>query len=93
MPCWALLSSTYNAGIFPAMETLLADIRAHALKNRTVAIAENGSWAATAGKQMREMLAGLKDVNVLDGAVTVRSALNDDTTAALRELAKALAEA
>ena len=90
---WALLSSTYNAGIFPAMETLLADIKAHALKNRTVAIAENGSWAATAGKQMREMLAGLKDVNVLDGAVTVRSALNDDTTAALRELAKALAEA
>ena len=40
----ALLSATYNLGVFPAMETLLLDLKAHALQDRTVALVENGSW-------------------------------------------------
>ena len=89
----AFLSSTYNSGIFPAMETLLHDVKAHALKKRTVALAENGSWAPTAGKQMREILSGLQNMNVLENTVSIRSALNADTREQLRELARALAEA
>jgi len=89
----AFLSSTYNSGIFPAMETLLHDIKAHALKKRTVALVENGSWAPTAGKQMREILSGLQNMNVLENTVSIRSALNADTREQLRELARALAEA
>lgn len=89
----AFLSSTYNSGIFPAMETLLHDIKAHALKKRTVALVENGSWAPTSGKQMREVLSGLQNVNVLEKTVSIRSALNTDTREQLRELARQLAEA
>ena len=89
----AFLSSTYNSGIFPAMETLLHDIKAHALKKRTVALVENGSWAPTSGKQMREILSGLQNMNVLENTVSIRSALNDDTREQLRELARQLAEA
>lgn len=89
----AFLSSTYNSGIFPAMETLLHDIKAHALKKRTVALVENGSWAPTSGKQMREVLSGLQNVNVLENTVSIRSALNTDTREQLRELARQLAEA
>ena len=89
----AFLSSTYNSGIFPAMETLLHDIRAHALKKRTVALVENGSWAPTAGKQMREVLSGLQNMNILENTVSIRSALNTDTREQLRELARALVEA
>ena len=89
----AFLSSTYNAGIFPAMETLLHDVKAHALKKRTVALVENGSWAATAGKQMREILSCLQNMNVLENTVSIRSALNADTREQLRKLALALAEA
>ncbi len=88
----AFLSSTYNSGIFPAMETLLHDIKAHALKNRKVALVENGSWAPTAGKQMREILSSLQQMNVLENTVSVRSAVNTDTRGQLRELACALAE-
>lgn len=89
----AFLSSTYNSGIFPAMETLMHDIKAHALKKRTVALVENGSWAPTSGKQMREILSGLQNMNVLENTVSIRSALNDDTREQLRELARQLAEA
>ena len=89
----AFLSSTYNSGIFPAMETLLHDIKAHALKKRTVALLENGSWAPTAGKQMREILSGLQNMNVLENTVSVRSAVNGDTRGQIREMARQLAEA
>lgn len=89
----AFLSSTYNSGIFPAMETLLHDIKAHSLKKRTVALVENGSWAPTAGKQMREVLSGLQNVNVLENTVSIRSAVNDEKRAQLCELARVLADA
>jgi len=88
----AFLSSTYNSGIFPAMETLLHDIKAHSLKKRTVALVENGSWAPTAGKQMREVLSGLQNVNVLENTVSIRSAVNDEKRAQLCELARVLAD-
>ncbi|MBR1904713.1 MAG: FprA family A-type flavoprotein, partial [Alphaproteobacteria bacterium] len=52
---------TYNAGIFVNMENLLHDIAAHNLQNRRIATIDNGTWAATAGKQMREELAKLKN--------------------------------
>ncbi len=89
----AFLSPTYNAGVFPAMETLISDIKAHALKNRIVALVESGSWALTAGKLMREELGSLKDVRVLEPAVSVRSSVKADDRDALRALARALAEA
>ena len=89
----ALLSATYNSGIFPAMETLLLDLKAHALKQRTVALAENGSWAPTAAKQMREILSGMQNLHLLDGTVSIRSSLNAGTREQLREMARQLAEA
>lgn len=75
---WVFMSATYNGGIFPYMETVLLDIKAHALQNRTVAFVENGTWAATAGKQMRELLAGLKNINVLENTLTIKSSLKED---------------
>ena len=46
---------TYNGGIFIKMDEVLRDIEAHSLKNRTVAFMENGTWAVTCGKQMKEI--------------------------------------
>ena len=89
----AFLSSTYNSGIFPAMETLLHDLKAHALQKRTVALVENGSWAPTAGKQMREILSSMQNMNILENTISIRSALNEDTRSQLREMAERLAEA
>ncbi len=84
-------STTYNAGIFCNMETALLDIAAHNLQNRTVALIENGSWAATAGKLMAELLGKLKNITVLDNKLTIKSSLKEGQLAALDGLADAIA--
>ena len=68
---------TYNGGIFIKMDEVLRDIEAHSLKNRTVAFMENGTWAVTCGKQMKEIFAGLKGMNLIEDTVTIKSALAD----------------
>ena len=72
-------SSTYNNGIFSSMEHLLHELKAHNLSNRTVALMQNGSWGPNAGKQMRELLETMKNINILDGMVTFKSRLADDS--------------
>ncbi len=89
----AFLSSTYNNGIFPAMETLLLEIKAHALQNRVAALVENGSWAPACGKQMRELLSGLKGVSILEECVSIKSSVTEGNRAQLESLAGALARA
>lgn len=85
-----LASSTYNNGIFTPMETFLADVQAHMLKNRTVGIIENGSWAPQSGKLIREALASLKDMTVLDETVSLRSTVKEANLAEIDALVAAL---
>lgn len=73
-----LASSTYNMGIFPKMETYINDIIALELKNRTVAIIENGSWALTSGKLMKNKIEQMKHMTVIDNMVSIKSALKKE---------------
>ncbi len=84
-------STTYNAGIFVTMETLLHDIVAHNLQNRTVALIENGTWAPTAGGLMRKLLSGLRGIDILEDSLTIRSSLKEDQLEALDRMAAAIA--
>lgn len=83
---------TYNGGIFIKMDEVLRDIEAHSLKNRTVAFMENGTWAVTCGKQMKEIFVGLKGMNIIEDTVTIKSALADGQEAQVEKLAEAIAE-
>lgn len=85
-----LACPTYDAGLFPPMEDFLAHLKSKNLQNRTVALVENGSWAPTAARQMAEKLGAMKDMTVLEPAVTIASAVKADTQAALESLAKTL---
>jgi flavorubredoxin/flavin reductase (DIM6/NTAB) family NADH-FMN oxidoreductase RutF len=71
-------STTYNAGIFVNMENALHDIVAHNLQKRTIAVVENGSWAATSGGLMRELLGKLKNCTILEEGVSIKSALKPE---------------
>ncbi|MFR0768724.1 MAG: hypothetical protein ACLSHO_03135 [Dysosmobacter sp.] len=51
-------SATYNGGIYTPMETLLLELKAHALQNRTVALIENGSWGPAAARLMAKLPGG-----------------------------------
>jgi flavorubredoxin/flavin reductase (DIM6/NTAB) family NADH-FMN oxidoreductase RutF len=87
-------STTYNAGIFITMDELLHDLASHNLQNRTVAFIENGSWAATSGKLMKEIIGGLKNMTILDQTVSLKSALNtsqlDDVDALVEAIAQTM---
>lgn len=82
---------TYNGGIYPVMENLLADMKALAVQNKTVALMENGTWAPTTAKQMREKLAELKNVTILDTQITIKSAMAPEQEGQLEALVDALA--
>ncbi len=84
-----LASSTYNNGIFTPMENLLLDLKAHSWQRRTVALIENGSWAAQSGKLMRAELEQMKDITIVGETVSLKSA----ATAAQEEQLAALADA
>ena len=84
-------STTYNAGIFVCMEALLSDLVAHNIQNRTVALIENGSWAATSGKLMANMLSKCKNMTILEETLSIRSALKPQQLEQLDTLAAAIA--
>ena len=84
-------ATTYNMGIFVNMETALADIKAHNLQNRTVAVIENGSWAPASGRLMREIFASMKNMTVLEEGASIRSSVKDSDLSGIKALADALA--
>lgn len=83
---------TYNAGLFCSMASLLADMKAHNLQKRTVALIENGSWAPNAACQMKEILSSLKDIKFLETTVSIKSSIKDEQRLQLLKLAKDIAE-
>lgn len=85
-----LASATYDAGLFPCMESFLAHLKAKNYQKRKVGLMENGSWAPMAGKLMKEGLAVMKEIAVLEPVVTIKSTLNEQSREQLEQLADAL---
>lgn len=87
-----LASSTYNNGIFTPTENLMADLKAHSWQKRTVALIENGSWAATSGKLMRAELEQMKDITIVGDTVSLKSAAQPAQEEQLAALADEIAK-
>ncbi len=85
-----LATTTYNAEIFPYMREFINHLTERNYQNRTVALIENGTWAPLAAKTMRSMLENSKNLSFTDTTVTIRSALNEESSAQLEELASEL---
>lgn len=85
-------STTYNNGIFVNMENLLHDIVAHNLQNRKIALLENGSWACVSGKLMAELVSQLKNTEIIENKVTLKSALNEAQEDDLTLLAQSIVD-
>lgn len=85
-----LAAPTYNMGIYPAMQNFLHDMKALNVQNRTAAIIENGSWAPVSGKLMREALGEMKNMRILEPALTVKSAVKSGNLESLSALKDAL---
>lgn len=83
-----LATTTYNAGIFPAMREFIEGLTERNYQNRKVALIENGSWAPLAAKTMKEMLGNSPKLTFYAPPVKIMSAMNDDSKKALETLAK-----
>ena len=85
-----LASPTYDGGMFPYMETFINRLKSKNFQNRKVGFIENGSWAPMAGKKMMDEISTLKNINVIEDKVTIKSAVKDDDVVQLEKLADAL---
>lgn len=83
-------SPTYNSGIYPLMHHFFAEIKAHGLKRRTFAFLDNGTWAATAGRQMAKLIEEFKECEILEEKVSIKSSLKKNQMEQLDDLADAL---
>ena len=85
-----LAAASYDAGVFPIMQDFLHHLQAKAFQNRTVGLIENGSWAPTAAKTMRNILETMKTITIVEPVVTIKSVLKETDIPALDQLADAL---
>ena len=83
-------SSSYNAGLFPPMEHFLSKLKERNFQNRTVAIIENGTWAPSSGKVMKNMLQEMKNISIIEPIITIESTMKEKTENELNELVKKL---
>ncbi|MDE6604455.1 MAG: FprA family A-type flavoprotein [Clostridia bacterium] len=84
--------ATYNMSLFPPIQSALHELAEHNLQNRSFAFIENGTWTPASAKLMSEILEKLKNNKIIEPKVTVKSALNADSYAALEKLADAIAD-
>ena len=85
-----LATTTYNATIFPHMQSFIDHLTARNYQGRTVGTIENGAWAPMAAKVMKKMLETSKNLTYTDTTVTVKCALNDASRAQIDALADEL---
>ena len=86
-PTVVVAASSYDAGVFPVMHDFLYHLQIKNYQKRRFGIIENGSWAPTAGKVMRSMIEAMKDCEIVEPMVTIRSRMKAADEAQLELLA------
>ena len=89
-PTVVVAASSYDGGVFPVMHDFLYHLQIKNYQKRRFGIIENGSWAPSAGKVMRSMIEGLKDCEIVEPMVTIRSRMKAADEALLEQLADSL---
>ena len=85
-----LATTTYNAGIFPFMETFIAHLLERNFQNKKIAIIENGTWAPMAAKVIKDKLANAKNITFIEPTVRILSSMSEENEKQIQDLADAL---
>ena len=85
-----LASASYDGGIFPPMEEFLHHLKSKTYRGRQVGIVENGTWAPSAAKGIKELLGQMKDIVICEPVITIKSAANKAVYEQMEMLAEAL---
>lgn len=89
-PTMILAASSYDAGLFTPMYEFIHRLQIKGYSNRRVALMENGSWAPSAARVMKEMVGTMKNIDLVDQVVTIRSRMKESDIPALEALAEAV---
>ena len=87
-----LAASSYNAEVFPPMEQFLSHLKGKNYQNRKVGIIENGTWAPSAARVMKDILSKMKNITICEPTVTIMSKMNEASIAKMEELARKIIE-
>ena len=85
-----LATTTYNAGIFPFMETFIAHLLERNFQNKKIAIIENGTWAPMAAKVIKDKFANSKNLTFVEPSVRILSSMSEENKKQIQDLADAL---
>ncbi|MBQ8625828.1 MAG: FprA family A-type flavoprotein [Agathobacter sp.] len=83
-------AASYDGGVFPCMQDFLHHLQSKAYQKRKVGIVENGSWAPSAGRAMRAILDTMKELEIVEPMVTIRSTMKEQDMKQLHQLADAM---
>ena len=72
-----LACATYDGGLFPVMEDFLNHLKSKNFQKRKAALVENGSWAPLAAKKMRECLESMKNIEICENIVSIKSTVKE----------------
>lgn len=82
-----LAAPSYNANVFPPMAVFLNKLKERNLQKRKIGLIENGSWAPSAAKSMKEIISKMKDIEFVGNTVTIKSSVKQENLKELEELA------
>ena len=82
-----LAASSYNANVFVPMDQFLRKLKERNYQNRKVAIIENGSWAPSAGKSMKNLLQEMEDIDIIEPTITIKSTMKQEDVKQMESLA------
>lgn len=85
-----LVCATYDGGLFPVMEDFLQHLKNKNYQKRKVGLIENGSWAPTAAKKMKEHLEQMKEIELCEPVVTIKSSMKEETIEVMKQLVSSL---
>lgn len=83
-----LAAASYNADVFPCMENFLLHLKGKNYQNRTIGIMENGTWAPSAAKCMKEIVGKMKNIRLCETVVTIKSAMKEADIPKMEALAE-----
>lgn len=81
------MASSYDGSVFAPMSDYLHHLASKAFQNRTVALVENYSWAASSARTMKAAFDNMKNIRLIDKVVSINTRVTDKTIGELEELA------
>ena len=87
-----LVASSYNAGVYPPMRNFLGHLVERNFQNRKIAIMENGSWAPSAARTIKNIIEPMKNIELIEPVITIKSTLKDENIVEMEKLVDELAK-